>query len=53
LLENAEAVCNKFADLETKAKAKVDLAAHVSEISDTLDGFLNKFDEREDILRQL
>jgi len=34
LLENAEAVCNKFSDLETKAKAKVDLAAHVSEISD-------------------
>ncbi len=53
LLENAEAVCNKFADLETKAKAKEDLSAHVSEISDTLDGFLNKFDEREDILRQL
>ncbi|HAY33849.1 MAG TPA: hypothetical protein PK536_07850 [Ignavibacteria bacterium] len=52
LLENAEDVCKKFRELEDKAKEKVDVKEIVSEISGSLDVFLNKFNEREEILKQ-
>lgn len=42
---------NSFADLEAKAKAKEDLKPFISNLSQTLDDLLKKFDERENILR--
>lgn len=40
-----------FSDLESKAKAKEDLKNYISEMSQSLDDLLKKFDEREAILR--
>ncbi|MBK8551704.1 MAG: hypothetical protein IPL53_11830 [Ignavibacteria bacterium] len=40
-----------FDDLESKARAKEDLKNYISEMSQSLDDLLKKFDEREAILR--
>jgi len=53
LLTYVENVNKDFSDMETKVNAKEDLKIHISQISKNLDELLKKFDEREDILRQL
>ncbi|MBS1519328.1 MAG: hypothetical protein JSS91_14690 [Bacteroidetes bacterium] len=52
LLENADALCSKFDELEKKAAAKEDLKNYITGISDSLDEFLKKFTEREELLKQ-
>lgn len=42
-----------FSDLEAKANAKEDLKSYTNQVSQSLDELLNKFDERETLLRQL
>ena len=42
---------NSFSDLEAKVKAKEDVGSFVSQLSQTLDDLLKKFDDRENILR--
>jgi len=53
LLTYVENLNKGFSDLEAKAKAKEDLKNNVGEVSDSLDELLKKFDERENLLRQL
>jgi len=53
LLTYVENVNKDFSDMESKANAKEELKNHISQISNNLDSLLKKFDEREEILRQL
>lgn len=49
----AENVNKNFSELESKANAKEDLANYIQNVSGTLDDLLKKFDERENLLRQI
>ncbi|MEO6695546.1 MAG: hypothetical protein ABIY50_09095 [Ignavibacteria bacterium] len=53
LLTYVENVNKDFADMESKANAKEELKNHISQISNNLDDLLKKFDEREQLLKQL
>ncbi len=53
LLADVDSLQKNFSELETKAAAKEDLNIIVSQISRSLDELLKKFDERENLLRQL
>lgn len=53
LLTYVENVNKDFSDMESKATAKEDLKTHIAQISNNLDDLLKKFDEREEILRQV
>lgn len=53
LLSYVENLNSGFSDLESKANAKEDLKNYILQISQSLDDLLKKFDERENILRQI
>ena len=53
LLTYVDNVNKDFSDMESKVNAKEELKEQVSKISKNLDDLLKKFDEREEILRQL
>lgn len=53
LLTYVENLNNGFSDLESKANAKEDLKNYVSQVSQSLDELLKKFDERENLLKQI
>lgn len=53
LLTYVDNLNKEFSDLETKAIAKEDLKNFISQIFQSLDDLLKKFDERENLLRQL
>ncbi|MDQ3022407.1 MAG: hypothetical protein M3R36_17850 [Bacteroidota bacterium] len=51
LLSYVENLNKGFTDLESKANSKEDLSNYILQMSQSLDEFLKKFDERENILR--
>lgn len=53
LLTYVENLNKGFSDLEAKANAKEDLKNYIHQTSQSLDDLLKKFDERENLLRQI